>query len=132
MDCFIVFLGFQQPYPFLYIHIWQLHYDKYPSERAMSEYISIPISRFYAVFLMGVYFTKDPKNFSSQIQGGNNYVCSLLKGKLEIFQGYLLSRSVSRLLCLATAQGEISTKKKVEKTQEKVHNPNKPRSGGDL
>ena len=32
------------------------------------------------------------------------------QGKLEFFPGYLLSRSVSRLLCLASAQGEISTK----------------------
>ena len=90
----------------------------------MSEYISIPISRFYAVFL--IYFTKDPKNFSSQIQGGNNYVCSLLKGKLEIFQGYLLSRSVSRLLCLATAQGEISTKKKLRKPKRKYISQTSP------
>ena len=52
------------------------------------------------------------------------------KGKLEIFQGYLLSRSVSRLLCLAKAQGEISTKKKLRKPKRKYIPQTSPEVAG--
>ena len=84
---------------------------------------------------MGVYFTKDPKNFSSQIQGGNNYVCTLLRvleGKTGNFSGISTFPIGFKTFMSRYSSGWNIYKKKVEKTQEKVHTPNKSRSGGDL